>query len=138
MDTIFIIKLILSFLVGGSWVILATYLADKLGPKIGGLITGLPSTLLLGLFFLGWTQSPEAAVTATSITPLIGGIGSLFLAIFVATLSLGLVRALGISIASWAAPYCFIRAFSQLSFFFRYLFSLNFSCLFLYGTHCKG
>jgi len=102
MDTIFLIKIILSFFIGGSWVVFATYLADKLGSKIGGLITGLPSTLLFGLFFLGWTQSSQAAVTATSITPLIGGIGSLFLAIFAATISLGLVWALGISIVSWA------------------------------------
>ncbi|HYD35748.1 MAG TPA: DUF3147 family protein [Vitreimonas sp.] len=102
MDTLFLIKLVLAFLIGGSWVILATYLADKLGPKIGGLVTGLPSTLLFGLFFIGWTQSPQAAIAATSIIPLIGGIGSLFLAIFVASLPLGLIRALCISILSWA------------------------------------
>jgi hypothetical protein len=87
--------------VGGFWVVFATYLADKLGPKVGGLITGLPSTLLFGLFFIGFTQSPEAASTAASITPLIGGIGSLFLAIFTAVLSLGIIRALIISITSW-------------------------------------
>ena len=82
MDTIFLVKIALSFFIGGSWVVLATHLADKLGSKIGGLITGLPSTLLFGLFFLGWTQSSQAAVTATSITPLVGGISSLFLAIW--------------------------------------------------------
>ena len=101
MDTIFLVKIALSFFIGGSWVVLATHLADKLGSKIGGLITGLPSTLLFGLFFLGWTQSSQAAVTATSITPLVGGISSLFLAIYVATISFGLVWALGISIVSW-------------------------------------
>jgi hypothetical protein len=101
MDSTFYLKLFLSFLIGGSWVILATYLADKLGAKIGGLIAGLPSTLLFGLLFLGWTQSPSVAVQATTIVPLIGGINGLFLVVFVALAHMGLVVSLGTATIVW-------------------------------------
>lgn len=101
MDSTFYLKLFLSFLIGGSWVVLATYLADKLGAKIGGLIAGLPSTLLFGLLFLGWTQSSDVAVEATTIVPLIGGINGLFLVVFVALVHMGLVLSLGTAIVVW-------------------------------------
>ncbi len=102
MDSIFYLKLFLSFLIGGSWVIFATYLADKLGAKVGGLVAGLPSTLLFGLLFIGWTQSPQAAVQATTIVPLIAGINSLFLAVYATTIGWGITTAFGVSMAMWA------------------------------------
>jgi hypothetical protein len=83
MDQIFLTKLIISFFVGGCWVVTATVLADKFGPKFGGLIAGLPSTVMFGLFFLAWTQTPAAAVQATTIIPMVGGINSLFLLVYV-------------------------------------------------------
>ena len=81
-DPLFL-KLFLSFIIGGVWVILVTISADKLGSKIGGLISGLPSTLLFGLFFIGWTQSAQAASEATTIVPLINGISALYLCSFI-------------------------------------------------------
>lgn len=71
MNTLFLIKLALSFLIGGLWIIVATIVADKLGSKIGGLIGGLPSTIMFGLFFIGWTQGPAVAVQATTIAPML-------------------------------------------------------------------
>src|SRR3990167_9949779 len=83
MNDPFFLKLFLSFIIGGVWVILVTISADKLGSKIGGLISGLPSTLLFGLFFIGWTQSAQAASEATTIIPLINGISALYLCSFI-------------------------------------------------------
>lgn len=83
MDTLFIIKLILSFLVGGGYAILATVSADRLGSKIGGLISGLPSTVLLGLLFIAWTQNTQAAVEATTLIPAVIGVACFFLITFV-------------------------------------------------------
>jgi len=78
LDTPFFFKLVLSFFVGGLWTVGATVVADRSGPKMGGLISGLPSTVVLGLFFIAWTQGPPAAVEATTVIPLMGGINSLF------------------------------------------------------------
>jgi uncharacterized membrane protein (GlpM family) len=83
MTGIFLTKLVLSFLIGGAWVTAATRLAERHGTKIGGLVTGLPSTALVSLFFIGWTQSPAAAVEATTVVPLIGAVNALFLLIYI-------------------------------------------------------
>lgn len=101
MDTLFIFKLILSFIVGGLWVVLATVAADKLGPKIGGLLSGLPSTVVLGLFFLAWTQNPATAVQATTVIPLVAGINSLFLVSYVYFVKKNIWQAVLSSLTLW-------------------------------------
>ncbi len=97
----FVLKVLLSFIVGGLWTIVATVLADKYGTKIGGFIAGLPSTILLGLFFIAWTQNPRAAVEATTMVPIVGGIGYLFLAVYAYLVRKSLYRALIFSFLLW-------------------------------------
>jgi uncharacterized membrane protein (GlpM family) len=101
MSDIFLIKIVLSFLVGGTWVTAATLLADKHGTKIGGLITGLPSTALISLFFIGWTQSPAAATEATTIIPLIGAVNALFLLVYISLVKKNFWIALSSSLLFW-------------------------------------
>lgn len=79
MDYIFVSKLFLSFLIGGSFVTACTLIAQKFGSKIGGIIGGFPSTIIVSLFFIGLVESPAAASNATSIIPLIVGYNGLFL-----------------------------------------------------------
>ena len=100
MTDLFLLKLTLSFIIGGLWTITATALADKFGTKIGGFIAGLPSTILLGLFFIAWTQNEKSAVEATTIVPLVGGINYLFLASYAYFLKQGIFSALFISFFS--------------------------------------
>ena len=97
----FLIKLILSFLAGGAWVTLATRLADKHGTKIGGFITGLPSTALISLFFIGWTQTPGTAVEATNVIPLIGAVNALFLLVYISLVRTNFWLALASSLFLW-------------------------------------
>lgn len=104
----FILKLVLSFLVGGTWVVLSTILADKLGTKIGGLISGLPSIILFGLLFIAWTQSAEASVKATTIIPTIGGIGALLMASYIYFVRINLWLALIVSISLWLSLSLFL------------------------------
>jgi hypothetical protein len=101
-DTIFLLKLALSFCIGGLWVVLATVLADKLGSKIGGLVSGLPSTVMFSLFFIAWTQSPTVAVQATTISPIVGGLTCLFLACYTTLVHKGFVKATLTSLALWS------------------------------------
>ena len=101
MNDIFIIKLILSFLLGGAWVVTATQFADRYGTKIGGVIAGLPSTALLSLFFIGWTQSPQVSVEATTIIPAIGAVDALFLLVYITIARKYFWLALGTSLLVW-------------------------------------
>ena len=82
MIDIFILKLILSFIVGSIWITLATIIAEKFGTKLGGVIAGLPSTVVIALFFIGWTQTPLIASQSTSMVPIVMGIGALFVMIY--------------------------------------------------------
>jgi hypothetical protein len=102
LNDIFIFKLILSFLIGGVWVTIATQLADKYGTKVGGIITGLPSTALLSLFFIGWTQSPSVSVEATTIIPIIGAVNALFLLVYISLVRKNFWLALGSSFFVWS------------------------------------
>ncbi|VVB60697.1 Uncharacterised protein [uncultured archaeon] len=79
---VFLLKLIVTFIVGGVWITFATVLAEKYGTKLGGMIVGLPSTGAIALFFIGWTQTPLVASQATTLIPIIGGINSFFVVIY--------------------------------------------------------
>jgi len=82
MDTSFWLKLLLSFIVGSLWVTLTTHSAEHFGSKIGGLIGGLPSTVVIALLFIGLTQSPQVAAQATTVMPLAQGLNGLFVLAF--------------------------------------------------------
>jgi Protein of unknown function (DUF3147) len=101
LDTPFIFKLVLSFIVGSLWTVCATLVADRLGPKAGGLVSGLPSTVVLGLFFLASTQDLRTAVQATTVIPLVAGINSLFLAAYVYMVRKNIWQAIVSSLTLW-------------------------------------
>jgi hypothetical protein len=64
------LRLLLSFIIGGTWVTIITEATLKYGPRAGGLLAGFPSTVAFSLAFIGWTQSTSAAVEATTALPL--------------------------------------------------------------------
>lgn len=66
----FVIKVILSFIVGGTYVSGVIWLSEKLGSRIGGAIAGLPSTILISMIFINITEGPPDAREAVSIVPL--------------------------------------------------------------------
>jgi len=101
MDYTFWYKLLLSFLVGGGWVTLTTIMAEKFGSKIGGLLGGLPSTIVVSLLFIGLTQNAEVASQATTIVPLAHGFNTFFILVFVLSIPKGLKLAVPLSLLSW-------------------------------------
>ena len=82
MDHTFLLKLLLSFIIGGIWITFATIIAERFGSKLGGVIAGIPSTIIISLFFIGWTQSPIIASKATTVVPIIMGIDALFVVVY--------------------------------------------------------
>ena len=75
----FIIKLMLSIIVGGTYAVLMTWISERFGSKIGGLLIGLPSTSLIGYIFIALTQSSSVAVSGSVISPISIAAASLFL-----------------------------------------------------------
>ncbi len=101
MDTSFWLKLGSSFLVGSAWVTLSTVAAERYGTKIGGLIGGLPSTVIVTLFFIGLTQTPLVAVSATTIIPLSMSCTGLFMVVYLFFARRGLRVGLAIALLIW-------------------------------------
>ena len=69
MQIVDIIQIICASIIGGGVVTLATYLAERLGSKVGGVIGGFPSTLLVTALFLIYGRDAEFAVSALGYIP---------------------------------------------------------------------
>jgi len=98
---VFYLKLLLSFLVGGAYIAFTVWLSEKFGSKLGGIAIGLPSTSLMGLLFIAWSQGESAAVSAVPIMPAVAGVNSIFVAFFILLYKAGWKRALAVSFAFW-------------------------------------
>ena len=94
----FVLDLILSFVVGGTWVVLASMAAQRFGGKVGGFIAGLPSTSVLAIFFITYTEGARHGYDVTGVFPLAISANAIFLAAFVVfsgkKFSVGLLGAL--------------------------------------------
>jgi len=101
MDFTFWLKVALGLLVGSCWVALTTVAADRYGSKIGGLIGGLPSTVLVSLLFIGVTQSAAAASSTTTLMPLAQGINGLFVVSYLFLVPRGAVAGFGGAFVIW-------------------------------------
>ncbi len=97
----FWLKIALSFLVGGVVVAGCTFAAERLGTNIGGIIGGLPSTIVVTLLFIGLAGSPTVAAEATSIVPLIVGFNGAFLICFAVLARRGLFLSLIGALSLW-------------------------------------
>ncbi len=101
MDNLFIKQLLLSIVVAGTWISLATLLSERLGSKLGGMISNLPSTILVSLLFIGITQSPEFAAASTKTVPLGMFLCTIFLYVFIALVNKGLILATVGGLLAW-------------------------------------
>lgn len=100
-DEYFVLKLLTSFIAGGLWVTLATLIAEHFGSRVGGVLGGFPSTVLLSLLFLGMTESPDFVVKATTVFPLTFAINAVFTITFAVLIFQGLGLALLGAGLSW-------------------------------------
>jgi len=98
---IFFLQLLLTFLIGSAWIYCTVLAGIRSGSKIGGFIGGLPSTALLSFFFIGFTQSPEIASSATAVFPIAISISGLFLVVYASTVRRGFLHALLLSLCFW-------------------------------------
>lgn len=70
----FLLNIILSFIVGSIWITLTTIIAERSGTRLGGLIGGLPSTMVVAFLFIGLTKGDVAVFDGTVMVPIIEGV----------------------------------------------------------------
>lgn len=99
----FLVRVVLSFLVGGLWIGAMTRISERFGSKIGGLLISLPSTALVGLAFIALTQNSDALRSATTVMPSSIAASTIFLVVFVLLHSRGWLFAYLGGIAVWFA-----------------------------------
>jgi uncharacterized membrane protein (GlpM family) len=98
----FALKVVASFLVGGAYVAFVTYISEHINPRIGGVLAGLPSTILISLIFIALTQNDAAAVKAGTVGPAGFGFTVLMIALYVrARNSQNIMRATVNAIIFW-------------------------------------
>lgn len=95
------IRIALSFFVAGAWIALTTLIGERLGARKAGLISNLPSNLLISLLFVALTKGPQYASEAASSIPTGLLINTIFLVVFIFVLKFGVVPALLASLATW-------------------------------------
>ena len=78
----FIVELSASFVVGGTWVMLASVAAQHFGGKVGGFIAGLPATSVLAIFFITYTEGAQHGYDVTGVFPLAISVNAIFLVVF--------------------------------------------------------
>jgi uncharacterized membrane protein (GlpM family) len=99
----FYVKLMLGFIVGGAWITLSTIAAEKFGSKIGGLVGGLPSTIVVSFFFIGWTQGAARVHDSTTFMPFAFVANVLYLIVYALASRRGLAAGILSALAAWFA-----------------------------------
>ena len=70
----FLVQILVSFIVGGLFIALQTLIAERVTSAWRGIVLTIPSTLALGLLFVGLTKSPLDASEAAMVAPAALGI----------------------------------------------------------------
>jgi uncharacterized membrane protein (GlpM family) len=118
----FILKVILSFLVGGLYVGGVVWLSERLGSRIGGAFAGLPSTILVSLIFISITEGAGATQIAVAIIPLMLLASLMYAFVFLeATTKFKKPKrypgAILAATIAWFLAALLVKAFSNISFF---------------------
>lgn len=99
----FTLQLILSFVVGGLFIALQTLIAERVPLAWRGIVLTLPSTMAMGLLFIGLTKSPQDVVETVKVIPASEGIAYVYFVFFILlTTRLNLILSLIGAIISWA------------------------------------
>lgn len=120
----FALQLITSFLIGGIFIALQTLFGERSHGYWRAVILTIPSTLALGLLFVGLTKTPLDGVEAAIVVPAALGPDYLYVAIFAALSSFGLFLSTLAGLTVWAIGAYSLIQFPPATFF---------SSVFFYG-----
>lgn len=81
-EKVFLLKLAASFLVAGGYLVSIVAISERVSPKVGGIIAGIPSTVLIATMFITWTERPYVAKTALILIPAMVVVSLTLVAVF--------------------------------------------------------
>ncbi len=133
MDNIFIIKIITSFFVAGLWIAFATLIAERVGSKIGGLITNLPSNILVSMIFIALAQDLSFVIQTIPVIPIGMTIDTIFLFVLIILLKRGLIFSTSLSLILWfvLAAIASVLDFSNLVFNIIFYIIVTILCFYI-------
>lgn len=108
--------LLISFLVGGVFIALQTLIGERVEGFWRGAILTIPSTLALGLLFIGLTKTPADVVDAARIVPSALGPDYFFVAALACLARFGFFIGFGSALLVWGAGAWAILKFPPASF----------------------
>ncbi|HTX71985.1 MAG TPA: hypothetical protein VMC79_04095 [Rectinemataceae bacterium] len=101
METSAVLHIALSFVIAGTWISLSTMAGERLGTRLGGLVTNLPSNILISLLFMALTRGSGYAAAATGSVPIGMSVDTLFLLVLIAFLPRGTGISLALALLAW-------------------------------------
>ncbi len=106
---LFWLRVFLSFIIGGTWLMLISVIAERKGTKLGGLLGGLPHTVLVALLFIGINQGADFAAesAASTVVPFI--VNPFFLWLLATKARQSLKIALLLAATFWLAAMVVVR-----------------------------
>lgn len=78
-----------------------TWATERYGGELGGFFGGLPSTTAFAFLFIGWIESPSAAVDATNSFPFFMSFTAAFLLVYAFFAKRGFVSGLAAAFSVW-------------------------------------
>lgn len=118
------LQLVISFVAGGIFIALQTLFAERVNPHWKGVILTIPTTMALGLLFIGLIKSPANVVDATTIVPAALGVDYIFVAIFALLIPFGLLANIVGGFAAWAASAYFLLTNQPATFLISFIYEV--------------
>jgi len=103
---VFYFHVLCSFFLAGSLIALLTILAERFGSRVGGLITNLPSNVLITMIFIAITHGTGFVKLMVPAIPIGMLIDTMFLVAFILLLKYNLIAAITGSLSTWLILAC--------------------------------
>lgn len=97
----FVWQVVLSFFVGGLYIGALLWISEHFGSRLGGIISGIPSTVLVSLIFIAIISGDGAAQQAALVIPAMIAVALIFVYVFTRLFQRRIAAALLIAVLIW-------------------------------------
>ena len=104
---LFNLQLLISFILGGLFIALQSLIAERVKGFWRNIVLTVPSTMALGLFFIGLTKTPQDVVQASLMVPAGLSADYIFVMFFALLARFNFYISLIGSLSAWAISYSY-------------------------------